>query len=536
MRQAITALVGSLGTLAYTRFLQPEDLGAFTLALIVYSGLLLLVQIPFRDTVVYYQKQEIDHASASFWLLMGFALVAITLVITLAGLVGQVYDSPLAAPLTRAITIAFFFQAIAVVPAAVMLRQFRFAVIESIGALSFIIVLIGWIALAPRGYGAWTLVYPQIIGGGFYAFAVWLFAGFRPQRGIGWETYRDVLRYSRSLLGSKLTIYLQRNLDNAVIGRFGTQALGWYSFGEDQSAAFVLGIGHTISQITLPALASVKENMIAVRRILTDMFRLAASTAFPGHVGAYILAEVGVRLLFGEQWLGGVAVFQAYLVFRAIETIAVICDAATSSLGQPQIRFQIDLIQLPFFALGVFIGLQLGQGVVGIAWLLAGIRGVAMAIYIRRTLRATGLPLQAFWRQLWPAIGGALAMGLVVNELANRVPWESKPGARISLPWIADRGGGRGLSARIVWSGSGRFSRHLLARDRYPHPGTVAPCSIPVSSAHSSAYTEEFGRGLTRISAHFWKNSEFICAIRVKLSNTKKPGVFPDFFAFNQSS
>ena len=39
MRQVVTGLAGTLGALAYTRFLQPEDLGAFGLAFLVYSGL-----------------------------------------------------------------------------------------------------------------------------------------------------------------------------------------------------------------------------------------------------------------------------------------------------------------------------------------------------------------------------------------------------------------------------------------------------------------------------------------------------------------
>ena len=52
IRQIITIPVNSLGTVAYARYLQPEDLGAFGVAFLVYSGLFLLVQTPIRDAVM----------------------------------------------------------------------------------------------------------------------------------------------------------------------------------------------------------------------------------------------------------------------------------------------------------------------------------------------------------------------------------------------------------------------------------------------------------------------------------------------------
>ena len=64
--------------------------------------------------------------------------------------------------------------------------------------------------------------------------------GFRPAWpvwGPGRAAYADILRFSRSLFGSKVLLYLKSNLDNAAVGTLGESALGWYSLGEEQSAA-----------------------------------------------------------------------------------------------------------------------------------------------------------------------------------------------------------------------------------------------------------------------------------------------------------
>ncbi|MCB0013451.1 MAG: oligosaccharide flippase family protein [Anaerolineales bacterium] len=417
LRQGITALVGSLGALAYTRYLQPEELGAFALALIVYAGLLLLVQAPFRDAVIYFQHEEEDFASAAFWLLSGLALAAFVMVQALAGWLGGFYDSPEAASLTRVISYAFLLQAVAVVPAALLLKQFRFAQHEIVNVITFFILLAGWLLLAPRGFGAWTLIYPQLAAGAFYAGAVWWLSRFRPCWRPDWAVFSRLLGYSRSLLGSKLAIYLQRNLDNALIGRFGTQTLGWYTFGEDQSAAIVLGVGHTIAQITLPALAAVQEQWAEIRRILGEMLRLALVVGLPAHVGAFVLADVAVALLFGEQWAGGVPILRAYLALRAVETLAVIGDAATSAIGRPEIRLRVDWLQLPVFALTLVVGLLIRLDIATLSWLLAAVRLSFLVVYLRWTLQAATLAARDLLRAAAPATVAALLMGLVVYGL-----------------------------------------------------------------------------------------------------------------------
>ena len=68
--------------------------------------------------------------------LTAFTALAVALVMVFADTLGQFYESPSAAPLTRGVAVAFFFQALAVVPAAFLLKRFRFAVHESLQTIS----------------------------------------------------------------------------------------------------------------------------------------------------------------------------------------------------------------------------------------------------------------------------------------------------------------------------------------------------------------------------------------------------------------
>lgn len=414
MRQAVTGLVGTVGALAYTHLLQPEDLGAVTLAFLVYNGLFLLVEAPIRDAVVYYRNREDAYSSAAFWLLLGFSTLAVVLVLSLAGLLGHFYNSAQATALARGMVLAFFFQALAVVPAAMLLKQFRFAVHESLQTIFNLGLLAGWVALAATGWGAWSLVLPQVAGGMFWAATTWIAARFRPTLRPGWDAYRGIVRFSRSLLGSKLLVYLKNNLDQAAVGILGEGPLGWYTLGEVQSSFAVLAVGQPVAQIALPAMAAVQTQRDRVRCIYLDMLRLAATLSTPMQIGAIVLADLGFWLFFGEQWLGAVPVFCAYLTFRLVHTLQVIGDSATSALGRPDVRLVLELAQLPFFAVGLWFGLRVWGGIAGVAWSLAIVRLVAGLVYLAATMRLARMAAGEVYRYLLPSSLAGVVMGLVV--------------------------------------------------------------------------------------------------------------------------
>ncbi len=408
-------MIGMVGVLAYSRFLQPADLGAVGLAFLVYDGLFLLVQAPIRDAVVYYQAQEGDHASAAFWLLSGFSVVAVALAMAFAGQFARFYQSSFAAGLTRAMMITFLLQSVAVVPAALLLKRFQFAVHESLLTAFFLILFVGWVSLSLAGFGPWSLVIPSMISSAFWSLTTWRAAGFRPMLRPARSAFSDILQFSRSLFGSQLLVYLKAKMDNAAVGALGEARLGWYSFGEDQSAFATIGVGAVAAQIALPALAAARDRLEEFRQLYLEMLRLTATLSTPMQIGAFILADLGIATIFGQQWLGAVPVFRAYLSFRLINTLLEITDVATSAIGRPGIRLAVDVAQLPFFVAAMWFGLTVWGGIAGVAWSLAIVRAVAGLAYFAVIMRVTGLKIRETLRYLLPNVLAGTLMGIGVQ-------------------------------------------------------------------------------------------------------------------------
>ncbi len=443
VRQAVAGLSGTVGVLAYTRFLSPEDLGLATIALLVYNGLVLLVEAPIRDALIYHREDEARLGTAAFWLLLAFSSLAALLVLLLANLLALAYRAPELAGLLRALAFAFFFRALAVVPAALLLKEFRFAVHEGLALAADLVLLAGWILLAAQGYGAWSLILPPLAAGMLWAATTWWATGFRPVGRPEANALRRVARFARGLVGSNAVAYLRDYLDQAVVSTLGQAAVGWYTLGEKQSAFAVATLGLPVGRVALPAMAAVRARLAELGRIYLDLLRLAATFTTPLQIGALVLADLGIRLLFGPDWLPAVPVLRAYLVFRLVHSLLPIGDAAVSALGRPDLRLRVDLAQMPFYLAGLWFGLRVLGDIAGIAWCLTVVRFVAGLVYLVVTLRLAALTLSGAVRALLPSSLAGAGMGLVVyglyaaGSVSRRLPAALSPAMADGLHLLA---------------------------------------------------------------------------------------------------
>ncbi len=423
LRQLVTGILGTASAVIYTRLLTPEDLGAAGLAVLVFTALVLLINTPIRDAIVYYQADEEAIASAAFWVLLALSGSATLIVIVAADVFAAFYESDLAAPLTRVIAVAAFLRALDVVPASILIKQMRFRAVEVLRGVNFLLLALGWVLFAVLGFGAWSLVLPQLISALVMTTAAWAVVRFLPR----WPTrshIKAVVRFGRSVFGGKLLLYLTRNFDNAVVGRLGEASLGFYSVGENQAEFAAITVAEAFGQVTLAALATLQQQAEAFRQTFLRMLRLMATFGTPAQIGAFVVADTAFLVIFGEQWLPAVPVFRAYLAFNLFNTLAELCDAATSAAGRPDTRLWINAVQLPFFALVTLIAFTQYGTILATAVALSAVRIVFTTSYILWTLRLLSAGWRGFREALLPSTAAGFGMGtsclLLRSELLDQ--------------------------------------------------------------------------------------------------------------------
>ncbi len=421
IRQIILTVVGTAGVLTYTRVLGPSGLGLFAIAGIIYGGLLLLIQAPFRDAVVYFRTD--DHARAAFFCLAGFGLATGLVIFAAAPGVAAFYETPEAALLIRGMILVFWLRTLAVVPAARLLETFRFDLHEGFLVLSeslftAVVILALWLNPAVT-----ALIAAHLSAALAFCLLVWWRTEFSPFRPVRPAVVREVLGYAGRLVGSQALKYGNLNIDQAAVGRLGERSLGLYSFGENQSAFLVVGIGVPMGQIAISTLAAVRERPATFRRLLIDLFQLTSFASTPYHLLILTLGPLFVSLFFGPDWLPAVPLLQAYLVFRLLQTLLEVCDGALSAAGRPDIRLRFDLLLLPLFAAGTLLTVTLSGRLVVIAWTLALIRLLVGLLYLSVTLAITGVRWSELGAGLGQMAGAALASSLFLWLLRLWPAW-----------------------------------------------------------------------------------------------------------------
>ena len=99
----------------------------------------------------------------------------------------------------------------------------------------------------------WAIILPKILVAPIWGVAVRRGHAWRPKSIVGksrFEGWREIARFSKSVLGNELLSTIQGNVDNLFVGFFlGLHALGMYYF------AFNAGLGLTLGLITAAGVA-----------------------------------------------------------------------------------------------------------------------------------------------------------------------------------------------------------------------------------------------------------------------------------------
>jgi len=129
----------------------------------------------------------------------------------------------------------------------------RLAIVQSVGTLASVVTVI---AGALMGLGVWALVLKQVAGPLFSGVAAWLLMRWQPGRPPRNASLRELLQMGRHVTGFQVANYVERNLDNVLIGRFvGALQLGCYARAYDLLRLPLQQIADPAGTVAMPTLS-----------------------------------------------------------------------------------------------------------------------------------------------------------------------------------------------------------------------------------------------------------------------------------------
>ncbi|MCK6461542.1 MAG: oligosaccharide flippase family protein, partial [Planctomycetes bacterium] len=262
------------------------------------------------------------------------------------------------------------------------------------------------VAFVLLGYGAWGLVFADVVAGAVAAALAWLLAPAM-RRGSGEGIARDGLR----IVLTRLFDACFAQADRLLVGRrLGEAALGLYGFAWRHAMLAPTHVLPVADQAALPALARLRGEELA--RAYLSLTRWIALGIVPFAALLWAVAPWLVDLLYPGRWQEAVPGMRALCVAAAAAGVNSDPGILWLALGRTRLRLWWSAANVPVVALVAWIGTRYG------------ITGVAYALAVRSTLatvagqvisqRVAGVPHGGYLRAILP---GA-ALGALVAALA----------------------------------------------------------------------------------------------------------------------
>ena len=423
--RGITAVIQWVSTIIVIRLLRPEDLGLVAMA-IVYIEFARLISEFGLSTLIVQRRALTDHQTAQLGTLsVMFGTLLFAVSIALAPVIAAFFREPAVRGIVITLGITFPIGALAAFPSSLLRRDLAFSTLALVNGVERISQAVVTVSLAIAGYGYWSIVFGAVVAKVIRAAAAWASRPHRLAFPNQLDTIKDELWFGWHVVVTRITLYVRRLSDVAIVGRlFSTATLGAYNVAWTLARAPADRGMIVVSQVTPSIFAAAQHDAAALRRYLRILTEGAALFAFPAAVGLSIVGDDFVRLLFGERWIAAIGPLRILAIAAAFDPLMPFLSQILIATNHPKRNMQFAVATAVVMPIFLYVGSRWGVMGMALAWLV-GQPLIAIPVLARQALRTIGMSWTEYGGSLKAAALGsaATAAGLLVIRAVLPGEW-----------------------------------------------------------------------------------------------------------------
>ncbi len=357
LKTAVVGITGPILLVVKARFLSPEEFGYIAVILIFIGLFRLLESFGISQAIIQRDEVSVQESSSLFFFNIFLSLFLAGLLYVVSPLVAAFFSLPALEEYLRIVCILVLITGPSLLFRAFLEKQMYFKHISLIEIARNLVILGTTTLFLVWGLGVLGVIYAQIIGAALVTLAILIVTTlfrttsislyFNPVKLI------PFLRFGFFVSAKQLMTFATHNLDKVVIGYFLTpEILGIYHFGKQMLEKVRSLMTMSFGKVLLPVLSRLKHEPHKLTFAYQRISRYIAFAAFPIFLGIAATAHLFVPVIFGEQWLDSVIVFQVFSV--AVILLALTANVSSSLLyavNKPDQVFYIDVVtNLIYFA------------------------------------------------------------------------------------------------------------------------------------------------------------------------------------------
>lgn len=348
-------------TLVLARLLTPADFGLVSMAMVLNAILDFFVDFGFSSAIIRKDKIEESETSTVFWLNLMIGGTCTILVFSCAPLFSWFYKMPQLVDVVHITSWSFLISSFGTLQTALFQRSLNFRTPFIARLISGITSGILGITLALCDFGVWALVLSNLAGWALYSISIWLMSSWRPKFIFQPRKVTDMISFGWKMTLSTFVNRIFRQMDSLIIGKlYSAASLGLFNRAQSLNNLVIDYSFSSIRGVMLPSLSKLQNDKEALKYSVLKLLHTISFLTFFFSGLMYICADDLILLLYGNQWVGAIQIFQILGLFSisfclpvVFDTVMTVVNKMNMYLWSSILRSSLLIFAIPF---GLFYG------------------------------------------------------------------------------------------------------------------------------------------------------------------------------------
>jgi len=412
--RALVFVINMGGSIVLARLLEPEDFGAFGIALLFTGLATRFGNVGFGLALV--QREEIEEAHVSSLFVVNFCLFSsmAVLLMWLSPEIGDFFDSPQAGEVLFVLAFLFFFKPFSSVARALLQRDMAFKSTAIAGSLQHFLGVLSAIAFAWTGFGVWSLAYSELVGASVSLMVLMIHAKWWPRFVYKHRAMKDLYAFGISIFFKRLLTYGADKADFLIIGKqLGAAPLGFYEKAYNLMNMTIKELGDKMEPVLFRAFSKIQNDQSRMLSAYNKVLLTFSLISYPIFFGLASVAPPFIFLLYGQKWMPSVIPLQIMCLGGVLRLHLKVTSIVMNAMGKVKGEVWIRSVSFVLLLVGCWIGSQWGIiGVATAATIVSGILSISTTLYFGQLTQLSYFKLMR--PQTSPFIASTFMYGMVL--------------------------------------------------------------------------------------------------------------------------
>jgi O-antigen/teichoic acid export membrane protein len=432
--QAYTQVIRFTMAIILARAVTPHEYGVVAMAGVFVALVLIFSDLALGSALVQREDVRREHVTSVFWLTTGLGVLLTVIAVAASPVVAAFYGEPQVTPVFAVLATTFAITALGATPAALLERRMDFRNLELRQMQAVTVAAAVSLVSVLAGLGLWAVVAQQVALAVVSTLLYWLYARFRPGFRVARWALHDVAGFSARVFGTRIVFYAERNVDNALIGRYiGAAGLGAYAAAYNVMLIPLERIAGPLQGVFYPVVSRMQDDLPRMGRTWLRANRLIGAVTVPTMLCVAIAGQDLVRVVLGPNWAAAGPVVQVLAWVGLHQSLARLNSSVLQAVNRTGDLLRYAVVSVVASVTAFVVGVSFG--ILGVAVAYAIATTIVAPYYALMVTRAVGLSLRDVLRSL----RGVIETGVLVAVAAALV-----------RAAVADAGGGPAARLAVV--------------------------------------------------------------------------------------